>query len=744
MTTTITFAADQRQQVGQQYVYLKQKWQDSWVLYYDTHCLDATWCLSPSMPTATLTRDYGAVKGLVTSTYTSTAKLDILGWYVKVVMETDVAAGTYSTWYGTVSHQEDENKGLVTVGATTLATGTQTFHCYGLEKLLDTEYLSESWVDNGSTAPIVVQLPMTFNRGGQPNKNDRLISPMLAPVFEGQSIDPAGTLRPAARWWSTYDIVAYLLAWATPKDSFRTRNARVPFEMVELWALPFADKPELEQEGHTVLSLLSRLIDRRRLRSFYLDVDTTRTPNVVQLHIVPWNNTQIDTGISGADVLRPNTNIVELIYDQSQNTATSIRTTRTQRYDRIVIRGARRTSTATWVVDTGYLTPEWSSTEETAYENAASGVTGYSGWDTLKQQQRNAEVRASEELSAVFSWFKLPDTWAGQNLEVATTSTHIVFPSDVDATAVEKQCIHEVMWENYIPLYEHVDYSGTKIADESFTNPRVKVYRTPKAFFKIPTDARWIAGDKIATLSEASGDPVNDGRSFRWSAHVYMQPESRTLEVRVSGEPQHVIAATDFTKLSADRDVGDWDYKSKKMAITATLRDNRYAEGKYPADGFGDTSFTDTQYGYVVYAGDAFRLDYVVPTTVIDVETDGTLITSTGGYVRDDRDLLNALARVAYEWWNQERVILTLSTTQLTSAIRPGYFVESVGTVGTSHRQTVNTVISEVRIVWPLLDPGQMETPVMQVVTGAGELDPMTLAPRQVDIMTRSKARTRR
>jgi hypothetical protein len=744
MTTTVTFAADQRRAVGQQYVYLKQKWQDSWVLYYDTHCLDATWCLSPSMPTATLTRDYGAVKGFGTTSYTNTSRLDVLGWYVKVVMETDTVAGTTATWYGVISHDEDEHKGFVKVGETTLATGTQTLHCYGLEKLLDTEYLSESWVDTGAEAPIVVQLPITFNRNGRPNKNDRLIAPAIAPVFEGQAIDPAGTLRPEARWWSSYDIVAYLLAWATPKDSFRTRNARVPFEMVELWALSFTDKPELDQEGHTVLSLLNRLIDRRRLRSFYLGVDTTRTPNVVQLHLVPWNNATVDTGIPDADVLLPNTNTLNVVYDYSQNTASSIRTTRVQRYDRIVVRGARRTSTATWVVDTGYLTPEWSTAEETAYEAAASGVTGYAGWDSLKKMQCNAEVRAAEELSAVYSWFKLPDTWAGQNLEVASTSTHIVFPADADATHIEKQCIHEVVWEPYIPLYEHVDYSGTKIADEATAPPRVRSYRQPKAFFKIPTDARWVAGDKIATLAEASGSPVVDGRNFRWSAAVYVQPDTRTLEVRVSGEPQHVIAATDFTKLTADRDVGDWDYRSKKMAITATLRDNRYAEGKYPTDGFGDTSFTDTQYGYVVYAGDGYRLDYVVPTTVIDVETDGTLITSTGGYVRDDTDLLNALARVAYEWWNQERVILTLSTTQLTSSVQPGYFIETVGTAGTAHRQTVNTVVSEVRITWPLLDVGQVDVPVMQIVTGAGELDPMTLAPRQVDIMSRTKARARR
>jgi hypothetical protein len=164
------------------------------------------------------------------------------------------------------------------------------------------------------------------------------------------------------------------------------------------------------------------------------------------------------------------------------------------------------------------------------------------------------------------------------------------------------------------------------------------------------------------------------------------------------------------------------------------VRDTRYAEGKYPDDGTDDSTQIDMQYGLVVYAGDSFRQDYVVPATVLDVETDGTLITSEGGYVRDDTDLLKSLARVTYEWWNQDRVILTLATTQLTSAIQPGYFIVDVGdsTVpNNGHYMHVNTVVSELRITWPRLEGNQLASPVMEIVTGAGELDPMTLAPKE-------------
>jgi hypothetical protein len=138
------------------------------------------------------------------------------------------------------------------------------------------------------------------------------------------------------------------------------------------------------------------------------------------------------------------------------------------------------------------------------------------------------------------------------------------------------------------------------------------------------------------------------------------------------------------------------------------------------------------QYGFVIYAGDEYRQDYVAPSTVLDVETDGTLITSTGGgYVRDDTDKLNALARVAYEWWHQDRVVLSMATTQLTSDIQIGDFVETIGDPLHGHYEAINTVVTEVSIRWPRLEVNQAEAPVMLITTGAGELDPMTLAPRE-------------
>lgn len=740
--TVVDLSYNQLRTTGNQYVYLKDRWEDSWTLYPHLHCTSAVWSLAPTIPTATCVFDYGNVSQIGVKSFEPITKLNCLGAFIKIVLETDKAAGQSNTWWGVVCHVEDEQMGIV-LGS---STGRQTITAYGLEKLLDTEYISESWVDNGEFRPRVIQLPVTFNRGGRPNKNTVIKKGDFASSYV---FDSSNHAQVTPEFWSTYDIVKYLLTWVPPKESFLTRTPRIPFQLSRSWLLMQHDKPEIQQEGHTIASLLSRLIDRRRLRSYYLEVDETAdTPYPIYLMPVAWNRSPIDPGIDGADVLAGNDFPIDIIADYNQSTGVMLRSSSVTRYDRVLVRGARRTSTVTLVADNDSgLEPNWTSAEETAYESAASGESGYAGWDDLKQQQRNAEVRSASKLSAVYSWFKLPDDWNYKALKYDSASaTNYVFLDDDDLPYTD-ELIHEVVFEPFIPLWEHVDYSADVIATEAADDPPAFVYRQPFCAFKVPTDARWVLGDAVGLLGESSVDPVDDGRNFRWSAGVYVQPDTRTLEVRVSGEPQHVIAYTDWhgEKLDEDRELGEWDYRSKKMAITATLRDNRYAEAIYPplSDG-DDTSAVDYKYGFVIYAGDGFRCDYIVPNTIVDIDTHGTPLVSTGGYVRDDRDILESLARVAYEWFSQYRVVLTLTTTQLTSEIQLGNFVEYLGDTDTGYYELVNTMVSEIRIAWPLLEGNQTEAPRMEIITGAGELDPMTLAPKEPKSVSKAKARIRR
>ncbi|MFA5902288.1 MAG: hypothetical protein WC829_24625, partial [Hyphomicrobium sp.] len=121
--TLVAFGRDRVLRVGRQFVSVRQKWGDPWQLNYDLHCLEVAWALSPTMPTATLNYDYGFVQGLAQPAYVAKPKLNLNGWYVKIVLEMDwdetQSIYNTNTWYGVIEHIEDEHRGLVThTGAT--------------------------------------------------------------------------------------------------------------------------------------------------------------------------------------------------------------------------------------------------------------------------------------------------------------------------------------------------------------------------------------------------------------------------------------------------------------------------------------------------------------------------------------------------------------------------------------------------------------------------------------------------
>ena len=735
--TTITFGPGGVRELGAHLVYLKQKWQDEWTLYTSAHCTDATWCAAPSMPTATVVWPYGVVKHHFTTIFGNNLKLDVDRWYIKVEWITDESAVDGSTgldWYGVVSDVEDRHEGFVTVDGTKYATGQQILHCYGLEHLLNQNSITTSMVYLGVADIHESPLPITFNAGGFGNRTDGPfpLTPTddTAYIFDGTPEIPSSTDRKFWDDWSTRDIVQYLLRWKGPSDRGTFYNRSVPFRLTHAERLDDTDKPVVHQEGATPLSLLYRLIDRRRLMSFRLNVNENTTPHTVELEPFSFSGDGINFALPGVFDIPANNDTIDVVHEYDELTNTAVRTCDVQTFDRVVVRGAHRTSTCTMFHKSAVFEAGWTSTQETAYEAGASGVAGYGTWDTLKQQVRNQEVRAHDDLRPVYSWFRIPTGWDGSvGVYNHATNTNPAFIDD-DGTAVADIFVRGCAIEPYLPLYEGVDYSGSAITDGP-AEPRDWVYRRPCVFFKRPTDGRYMAGEKMAQLSEGECDPTSDGNNPRWSAYARTQPNSRIIEVHVTGEPQHVIAQTDFSGQTVDRDLGDFDYKEREMLVTLCVRECRFAEGAYPAT--SRSTLIDAQRVWVIYAGDQYRQDYVVPRTVLDVANDGTVETTTnGGFVRDDTTRLDVMARIAYEWYKQARTVVSIATYRLRNDIEVGNFLTTIGDDSIDnnpHYQEINSPVTRVRIRNPIIEPGGTNATMMEITTSAGEMDAMNLVP---------------
>jgi len=68
------------------------------------------------------------------------------------------------------------------------------------------------------------------------------------------------------------------------------------------------------------------------------------------------------------------------------------------------------------------------------------------------------------------------------------------------------------------------------------------------------------------------------------------------------------------------------------------------------------------------------RLDYLVPGTVIDIKDDGTLITSSGGFLQDDTVYMASIARSAYEWYRDSRRAMQVTVHDLGYQFSPDFF----------------------------------------------------------------------
>lgn len=116
----------------------------------------------------------------------------------------------------------------------------------------------------------------------------------------------------------------------------------------------------------------------------------------------------------------------------------------------------------------------------------------------------------------------------------------------------------------------------------------------------------------------------------------------------------------------------------------------------------------------LIDCGDQFRLDYLTPHTVLDIEN-GIPVLADGGVLQDDREKLGAIARSAATWYATNRRQLTLQWRGVGSVIvvpsnfggadsyhnvRPGWLVTQIHHTNkhnsTINAKTINTIITSV------------------------------------------------
>jgi len=746
MPVAIETTTDLLREAAGHTVYLREDWDDDQEEQAHLYANTITWTAGPRIATAQLSWQYGVGLRQGEDAFDLVQRLRRLRHYVKIAIDQpDDADGNPvdpSKWYGVLEQDQTHPDGPFCdpEAADRQPSGKTAFTAYGLEVLLDRQKLCRAWVGDGTYIPAGGDIMMqekevgrglTFNaddRGRpQPNRSHGR-GPRGTYIF-CESIGAGDETD----WWSTRDILEYLVKYHMPTDHLGNQAITWKIDdLARIFYLPDRDQPKLRMHGRTVKQLLDRLLDRRRLLSYTIEVIEGEGEMETDLVVIrPFNF--LDQALVWPDsgyLQRENCHQFTLDFDRALDLQTACHVTAAgQTYDQVRAVGAPILCCGTISGLDGTLVAGWDAAMQTAYNQGASLEADYPAADhRWERQERNAVVRAQESLRRVYSWFALPAEWDGK-ISTGGGGTAYLFPFD----ELERDPDNEQPWwqpamrfERHLPLLTDHEYGGVHIAEETVVDntpaDQTAEFRPPYAVIKLADSpsggTRYSEIEKIAMPSQV--ELYGDGTGRTFSASVRMQTDAPGIIVRVSGDyGQHAIAAWDFPPLECDEDPGPFDWRND-LAVTIAMRADWHVEEQYPEHLAAHP--TDAARIMTIDAGRIAELHYVAPWTIVDL-LDGSLVrTLNGGFVRDDRGLLKDLARVAYEWYGQERQTLDLTYRSAAEVLRIGDLITKIGADATE--ETIRTVVTQITVT---LARTTDEIHTTQIKTQWAELDPLRL-----------------
>jgi len=719
-------------------VYLRERWGEAWTYVPDLHCVRASWSMAPTIPTAELSYRYGYARrqlAAVPAQVARSAAYRKTRWFVKVEIDTHSISGETNdamVWVGTLEVEASDMHGAIwdaNLGAW-LPSGRLGLHCLGLEFLLDREVVGDSWATLPQEAGEERRLHrgIRFNNRGEPNRTADL-GDLGAYLFSGE---PSPLNR---RWWSTRDAVGYLIAYHAPRDD--GGDVSMPWSVVDpTEALPAWDRVSLPTQGSTTFELLNSLIARQRLLGWFLKVSAS---DEIELHVATFADSPI--WIADLDASIPaNANQVEIACEQASDVALGLKRSTLDAADQVVVYGARRTSTFGTSFEDVTIAAGWTETLEEQYEAAASTAGDYpSSTDVEDRQWRNVEARKAAKFDAVYARFVLPEEWDGKAGDGQGGDTNPVFPiTDFSSTNLPWYP-PDLAFLPRLAIKTGYDYSGYRLSSGSVLETVVgqHEYMPPQVFFPRRDSS---GGDKWKSATDSSLPAPLETYGAEdqciWSARVEVRESDPALWLRVTNTDQYVIAADDFTPLAEDPPFGSDSIRDAIFVVSVEW--DAYASGTWPVVA---TTITDAARILHIPVGDAtkegFRCDYVLPGTPYAVDPiTGDLIRSTsGGFVRDDRKILQALAKIAYAWYGRERSAIDFVTSRPNVAMKLGQLVTAIGDstlAGADLRDAdVASVITSIVVEIPIIEaegPISLSPASMRVQTSFGELDLVPIA----------------
>ena len=678
-------------------------------------------------------------------------------------------------WYGFIMSESRSRAPVEDVSETaapeyTEVVGVQKFLAVGLTYFLDRTIIDSAVCYKDDTETQRIKRPLIFNGGtngqfdpqwkGRGNKQFFTDDPVLTddlhqiPVFDNPINNSKTNIYDDGMdgFWTTYDIARYLLHWFQPEKTDQFGNplhaATVGNEWPALFELKYDEddddstntyrftervRPTMRTDRTTVFQALNQLMNPKRGLVWWLDTSALSeiAPQLRIIKIRVQSTLEADIPLITAETfLRGNSDQQEWNFDDDVHVNTPvINSSESYKYKSVRVRGALRTSTMTLSPDT-FLSKNWSSVIELKYRNAGLTVPPnpvYTAMDKLEKAAYNDTIRSNEKFEKVFASVKIEDDWDGKSNDGSNdTPFEIANPNITHSGSAGAESasfrVAGLRFLRSMPLKIELDYSidpSDPVETEDATNAD---YRAP--FCVVPVDGVlpeqdaqvWQYAEKLNKVS-FPGSAFDEMTSYRLS----VEQQYAAFNLSASGSLNHVLEKEQWNENNAQPWQEDkvmpevnWYW----LRYTGCLEYDEYAEASFP-----DVA-VDSLDELIIDMGPTFRMDYLARNTIVDIDHEGKLVTQpVGGFVRNDWEALNTLARAAYSYYKNDRASIDVVIEKIygEGQFRLGLMITKIGDPtkgnGEEFTDTINSTITNLQFI---LSTGKQ---AMRVTTVGGEVD---------------------
>ena len=684
---------------------VKNAWADAWTEAPLLEAISISDQVAPAHSSATLRYQYG--RGMLPaigsrpadSAITTIARGGLLLKYVRVVVT------GLGTWYGIIVDLNDDRSGAL---GGTVPSGVEQYTAFGLTWLLDQVPILSTHV-RSSSGTVEINRCIPFNGGTDGQRRSNRVSWKNYDSSNKVFTDRTRTASPGA--WKASNAIEYIIEKFAPRNA--AGSVLIPFAL-HASALSFLDYEIglIEYEGMTPWALINKLIDRKRGLGCHATVTTS-------VELVVWSQNATTITLPSGSSIPANPNTMTYDFDSAVNVQqVSVGSTAIAKYDQVIVRGERAGSVFSVRPETN-MEKDWSTTDQTKYDQGATLKTGYSSLPDADKLAANNDVRASDPLARVYSWWRPKSTWDGRSATDPVSGTApYAFPlidsdgvPDTSQPAVIQRAGLRV--QPFLPLRQGVDYSSGAITPTTENTDDAETEFIPPILFlkatkirQSSTDAGWLHGERLNQAVASSSTK----RPYDYSVDLSVREDAPGLIFRTVGQPQHFLARELFTPAISSEGLGAEAFDSTEWLATIYMLQDQWCRAQWPLK--SALPSLDLIRPLTLYIAGAY-LDYVVPGTVVAVDAGELKKTSLGGYVRDDRNKLKDIARLAFSWHGQTRRILSLQFKGITSGFSLGHLITSIGSGGLT--ETVNTAVTSITY--------DLAAGTTQLSTSFGELD---------------------